>query len=143
MASLGSSPPITRLSHLSTDTDTVLNHYMHYHKSEHTAERKENPREMVQSYYELATDFYEYGYGKSFHFCPVYDGKTLAENIVDYEIGIAESLGAKAGMKLLVIICIVINQTYTCNTCRYYMYNVFISTHYTCTCIYNVFLTIL
>ena len=98
-------PSVTSLSHLSKDTSVVVDHYTHFYQERNddaTRERKENAKEMVKSFYELVTNFYEYGWGDCFHFCPLQDSKTLHENIADYEIEIARSLGAKPGMKILV-----------------------------------------
>lgn len=64
--------------------------------------RKEHAKEVATNFYSLATDFYEYGYGHSFHFAPIFDGKTLTECIAIYEHGVAKTLKAKPGMKLLV-----------------------------------------
>ena len=64
--------------------------------------RRENARDMTANFYSLVTDFYEYGYGHSFHFAPIYDGKTLPECIAIYEQTVAKLLKAKPGMKILV-----------------------------------------
>ncbi len=39
-----------------------------WHAGNSEEERKANYEEVVNSYYDLATDFYEYGWGQSFHF---------------------------------------------------------------------------
>ena len=101
-------PSVTKLSHLSTDTSVVVDHYTHFYQErtdDARRERKENAKDMVKSFYELATNFYEYGYGECFHFCPLQDSKTLQENITEYEIEMARTLGAKPGLKLLVSLC--------------------------------------
>ena len=64
--------------------------------------RTEKTVELAQSYYTLVTDFYEYGYGASFHFGPVRDGQSLADCLKSYEEEIASTLKAKPGMKILV-----------------------------------------
>ena len=65
-------------------------------------QRAENAKENTNMYYDLVTDFYEYGYGHSFHFAPVYDEMPFSECMATYERGIAKSIGAKPGMVLLV-----------------------------------------
>ena len=65
-------------------------------------ERIDSSKDLADSFYELITDFYEYGYGRSFHFAPVFDGKTRAECIADYEKAVARTIQAKPGMKILV-----------------------------------------
>lgn len=64
--------------------------------------RREHAKDVTTNFYSLVTDFYEYGYGHSFHFAPIYDGKSLSECIAIYEQGVAKLLKAKPGMKLLV-----------------------------------------
>ena len=64
--------------------------------------RRENAKDVAANFYSLVTDFYEYGYGHSFHFAPIYDGKTLPECIAIYEQTVAKLLKAKPGMKILV-----------------------------------------
>lgn len=64
--------------------------------------RKENAQDITESFYNLVTDFYEYGYGQSFHFAPLYDGKSFEECIADYERDAGKMLAAKPGMKILV-----------------------------------------
>jgi sterol 24-C-methyltransferase len=39
----------------------------------------------VNKYYDLATSFYEYGWGESFHFAHRYKWETLRESIVRHE----------------------------------------------------------
>ena len=82
-----------------------------FKKGEGQTERDENRRRRLQqardisnNYYTLVTDFYEYGYGKSFHFAPVMDGTTMLECIRIYERETATALKAEPGMKLLVSI---------------------------------------
>lgn len=67
-----------------------------------TKKRTENAKENTNMYYDLVTDFYEYGYGHSFHFAPVFDETPFSECMAIYERGIAKTIGAKAGMVLLV-----------------------------------------
>ena len=64
--------------------------------------RNEHAKDIVTNFYTLVTDFYEYGYGPSFHFAPVPDGKGFEDCIRDYEHEIAQSLNARPGMKILV-----------------------------------------
>ena len=64
--------------------------------------RAEKVSDIVQSYYTLVTDFYEYGYGPSFHFAPVPDGRGFEDCISDFEHEISRTLNARPGMKILV-----------------------------------------
>lgn len=60
---------------------------------------------MVDTYYELSTDFYEYGWGDSFHFAHRYPGETQDAAIVRHEHNLAARLGLKEGMKVLDVGC--------------------------------------
>ncbi len=64
--------------------------------------RTEQAAEVAESYYQVATDFYEYGWGESFHFAPIFDDNSLKKCIEDFENEIAGTLGAQPGMKILV-----------------------------------------
>lgn len=48
-------------------------------------ERKAETTTMVNEYYDLVTDFYEYGWGQNFHFAPRYVGETFYESIARHE----------------------------------------------------------
>ena len=74
-------------------------------------ERLENAQTVIESFYNLVTDFYEYGWGQSFHFAPIYDDKTFPECIAEYERDVGKMLGAKPGMKLLVSKIIICNSS--------------------------------
>ena len=68
-------------------------------------EREHKYMDMVNAYYDLATDFYEYGWGQSFHFAPRYDGESFAASIARHEHYLALRIGLKAGMKCMDIGC--------------------------------------
>lgn len=53
---------------------------------------------MTDAYYTLATDFYEWGWGSSFHFSPPLPGKTQLASEVAHEARVAGLLGLKPGM---------------------------------------------
>mmetsp|Transcript_20797 Transcript_20797/g.39125 ORF Transcript_20797/g.39125 Transcript_20797/m.39125 type:complete len:423 (-) Transcript_20797:388-1656(-) len=63
--------------------------------------RNSNYTTLVNSYYELATLFYEWGWGTSFHFAYRRPFESFAESIRRHEYYLAGRLGAKAGDKLL------------------------------------------
>jgi sterol 24-C-methyltransferase len=71
-----------------------------------TAEdRKENYTGMVNNYYDLITDFFEYGWGLSFHFAPRRQGESFAASIARHEHWLAHKLGLKEGQKVLDVGC--------------------------------------
>lgn len=71
-------------------------------KEEIVKDRLANAQTMSETFYNLVTDFYEYAWGQSFHFAPIYDDKPFEECIAEYEREAGKMLGAKPGMKILV-----------------------------------------
>ncbi|KAH0931473.1 hypothetical protein HID58_008590 [Brassica napus] len=59
----------------------------------------------VNKYYDLATSFYEYGWGESFHFAHRWNGESLRESIKRHEHFLALQLGVKPGQKVLDVGC--------------------------------------
>ncbi|CAN1342310.1 Cycloartenol-C-24-methyltransferase 1 [Linum perenne] len=68
-------------------------------------ERKSNYTDMVNKYYDLATSFYEFGWGESFHFAHRFNGESLRESIKRHEHFLALQLGLKPGQKVLDVGC--------------------------------------
>ncbi|KAL9424380.1 hypothetical protein AB3S75_036294 [Citrus x aurantiifolia] len=68
-------------------------------------EREANYTDMVNKYYDLATSFYEFGWGESFHFAPRWKGESLRESIKRHEHFLALQLGLKSGQKVLDVGC--------------------------------------
>lgn len=60
---------------------------------------------LVNEFYDLVTDFYEYGWGQSFNFATRFRGETMAEAIARGERGLAERLGLQPGMRVLDVGC--------------------------------------
>ena len=67
--------------------------------------RKENATTMVNEYYDLVTDFYEYGWGQAFHFSPRYSGESFFDGLTRHEHFLALQGGFKAGDSVLDIGC--------------------------------------
>ena len=70
--------------------------------AEKVKQRKESAKEMTSTYYDLVTDFYQYGWGDCFHFCPVYQGRSFQQCLLDHEHYLAQKISLKQGMKVLV-----------------------------------------
>lgn len=66
---------------------------------------KEEYAAMVNTFYDLITDFYEYGWGQSFHFAPSIDGASFEEAIAGHQFFLGERLGLAPGMKVLDVGC--------------------------------------
>ena len=60
---------------------------------------------MVQAFYDLITDFYEYGWGQSFHFAPGKEGASFEEALAGHQYYLGKAIGLKPGMKVLDIGC--------------------------------------
>jgi sterol 24-C-methyltransferase len=67
--------------------------------------RKSNYTQMVNDYYDLVTDFYEFGWGQSFHFAPRHRGEAFDASIARHEFFLASRLGLRPGMKVLDVGC--------------------------------------
>lgn len=57
------------------------------------------------SYYNLATDIYEYGWGQSFHFCRFSVGEPFYQAIARHEHYLAHQIGIKEGEQVLDVGC--------------------------------------
>ena len=71
-----------------------------------TVETAEGHHEKVNNlYYDLVTDFYEYGWGRSFHFAPRAPGESFKASLVRHERFLAEALDLRPGMVVADIGC--------------------------------------
>lgn len=66
---------------------------------------QEDASRMVNNYYNLATDFYEYGWGTSFHFAHTATNESHADSMKRHEHRVAEHLGVKASDRVLDVGC--------------------------------------
>jgi len=60
---------------------------------------------MVVNFYDLVTDFYEYGWGESFHFAPRHKLESFPASIARHEFYIPLRLGLKPGKRVLDVGC--------------------------------------
>ncbi|KAK3191970.1 Delta(24)-sterol C-methyltransferase [Lecanicillium sp. MT-2017a] len=67
--------------------------------------RTEDYASLTRQYYNLATDFYEYAWGESFHFCRFAYGEAFDRAIARHEHFLASQIGIKSGMKVLDVGC--------------------------------------
>jgi len=68
-------------------------------------QRKDNYTQVVNKYYDLATDFYEFGWGHSFHFAPRHCWEALDSSIIRHELWLAHHMGLRQGMTVMDIGC--------------------------------------
>ena len=66
---------------------------------------KDHTKDAVNTFYNLVTDIYEWGWGQSFHFSPSLKGKGVAPAEVAHETRVAHILGLKPGLKALDVGC--------------------------------------
>jgi sterol 24-C-methyltransferase len=67
--------------------------------------RKANYTTMVNHFYDLATDFYEFGWGHSFHFATRHKWESFESSIARHEMWLAHKLDLRPGMKVLDVGC--------------------------------------
>jgi len=91
----------------SKEVDSAVSGYTNYHRDgdESNTERRANYSDMVNKYYDLATSFYEYGWGESFHFAHRWKGESHNESIKRHEHYIALKLKLEPNMKVLDVGC--------------------------------------
>ena len=63
--------------------------------------KKEQYRQLVNHYYDLVTDFYEWGWGESFHFAPRRRGENFKASQLRHQHFLADRLSLKPGMRIL------------------------------------------
>lgn len=78
-----------------------IDEYNNLHSGESADDRNMNYTTLVNAYYELATLFYEWGWGQSFHFANHLPGESFKESIARHEYFLAGQLGLKQGDKVL------------------------------------------
>lgn len=74
-------------------------------EAEELERRKTEYRELANKYYDLVTDFYEYGWGKSFHFAPRGSNESFPESLARHERNLAERLELRPGMRVADLGC--------------------------------------
>ena len=84
---------------------TVADGYLEYFDRDNEGvkdKRKNNAKQMTTQYYDLATDFYEYGWGESFHFACLNKKESMEHALKRHEYKLAMKLGIRKGEKVLV-----------------------------------------
>lgn len=87
--------------------DAMINEYNHLHDDSKTGldARNNSYTTLVNAYYELATLFYEWGWGQSFHFANELSYENFHSAIRRHEYYLAGRLGVKTGDKVLDVGC--------------------------------------
>jgi len=90
------------------DVNKGIDEYNRLHQADSPEERNKEYKSLVNSYYDLATLFYEWGWGQSFHFAYRYPFESFAESIRRHEYYLASklALSSKASdLKVLDVGC--------------------------------------
>ena len=90
------------------DVQRTASDYLAFHDEARgggLAARREHYARMVTNYYDLVTDFYEFGWGQSFHFAPRHRGESLTASIARHEFYLALRLGLRPRMRVLDVGC--------------------------------------
>lgn len=85
------------------DVNKIIDTYNNLHddSKEGVDSRNTSYTTLVTAYYELATLFYEWGWGQSFHFAYQLKGETFQQAIARHEYYLAGRLGVSSGDKVL------------------------------------------
>lgn len=78
-----------------------IDRYNDMHKADSAEGRNSQYAELVNSYYNLATDFYEWGWGQSFHFADKLPNESFQASIARHEYYLALKLGIKETDRVL------------------------------------------
>ncbi len=102
-ASPQSQPP-----EIPTEYGAKLNEYRHWFpegEEIENATRRENYAALTSRYYDLATVFYEIGWGRSFHCAPLHRELGRTGSLRRYELRFAEALGLGDGLEAVDLGC--------------------------------------
>eukprot|EP00559_Dactyliosolen_fragilissimus_P002420 CAMPEP_0184862972 /NCGR_PEP_ID=MMETSP0580-20130426/8178_1 /TAXON_ID=1118495 /ORGANISM="Dactyliosolen fragilissimus" /LENGTH=394 /DNA_ID=CAMNT_0027360999 /DNA_START=20 /DNA_END=1204 /DNA_ORIENTATION=- len=81
-----------------------IEEYNRLHASESAEERNKEYKSLVNSYYDLATLFYEWGWGQSFHFAYRYPHESFKQSILRHEYYLASKLGLSSDASKLKVL---------------------------------------
>lgn len=82
-----------------------INEYTDLFDKKGADDRKGNYTDVVNKYYDLATDFYEFGWGSSFHFAPRHKWESHDSSINRHELWLSAKLGLTKDQKVMDIGC--------------------------------------
>ena len=105
--SMTDAPSLLAVNNRISDTGTKAQIYTKLHATGGGTEtdRTEHCQEMVNQYYDMATDFYEFGWGESFHFAPRNPNESFRESLTRHEHFLALQMGIRAGDRVLDMGC--------------------------------------
>lgn len=86
------------------EVKSVVERYTGLHDAG-SEQKKEHYESLVNHYYDLVTDFYEFGWGRSFHFAPRRRGESFKASQLRHQHFLADRLSMKPGMHILDVGC--------------------------------------
>eukprot|EP00927_Polykrikos_kofoidii_P054054 TRINITY_DN4853_c0_g1_i1.p1 TRINITY_DN4853_c0_g1~~TRINITY_DN4853_c0_g1_i1.p1 ORF type:complete len:389 (+),score=57.90 TRINITY_DN4853_c0_g1_i1:57-1223(+) len=92
----GSTGTLNRFFSIMSNSKTAIGSYAGRFTDNGTMQE----RRTTDEYYDIVTDFFEYGWGSSFHFGTRFKGESLAESILRSEYFVAAKLGLSAHHKV-------------------------------------------
>nr|XP_043610143.1 24-methylenesterol C-methyltransferase 3-like [Erigeron canadensis] len=81
------------------------NQYWSFFRHPKNIEKTENVPAFVDTFYNLVTDIYEWGWGQSFHFSPAIPGKSNLESTKIHEQMAVDLIEVKPGQKIIDVGC--------------------------------------
>lgn len=98
--------PLDSKSGVNAVADDYLTYFDHnQNRDEIEAKRKQDALVVNNTYYDIATDFYEYGWGESFHFAPLRPGESREHSSAKHEYRLALKMGLKRQQRVLDVGC--------------------------------------
>ncbi len=89
---------------VSKEMKAMVDQYIKLHKGNDEI-RQDQYESLVNHYYDLSTDFYEFGWGKSFHFAPRKRGEALKDAILRHQRFLSEKLSLRSGLEAIDLGC--------------------------------------
>ena len=100
-------PTATRGSNNSytTSWDTTYERVYGSDEAGNLEQRKTAYKDLTNKYYDLVTDFYEYGWGDSFHFAPRAPNESFPDSLARHQRYLAQRLALRPGMRVADLGC--------------------------------------
>lgn len=87
-----------------SDVKIVVDEYTEIHVAD-PEKRKERYINLVNHYFDLVTDFFEFGWGRSFHFAPRRRNESFKDSLLRHQHFLADQMSLTAGMQVIDLGC--------------------------------------
>ena len=91
--------------HLVAETVEQYNSFYNEENDGNLEARKSNYTQLIDQYYDLVTDFYQYGWGNSFHFAPRLKSESFEASLKRHELFLAHKMNLRSEKKVLDVGC--------------------------------------